>query len=997
MADDLLLAHLNEKQAAAVSAPRRPLLLLAGPGTGKTLTLIYRIIYNLKYFKIPPDQILALTFSNKAAAEIKQRLFEVIPDKADKIRCSTFHSFCLDILRKYPDESGLNKHFAVCDQEYQERLLCRLLETRMRDNPQKKVKGILLAFSNYLLKGRALPAFSSGLYEEYALHLNRHNLVDFDQIIVKTHWLLENSKDILEQYRFMNSAVMVDEFQDTDPVQYEVVHLLASKHGNIFTAADDDQSIYAWRGANPDNIRKYMQDFSIDKPVFLEQNYRSGEKIMETAANLIKDTDRVEPDKIINGNPHQNAVLKAVFFRNERDEINFIINKIKHWQNNDHAANSDIALIYPRHIFGDRVSNYLLKERIPFQQAAGRNLSEHPVMKKILLYLKLIRDPSDNLIVEELAESELGYHLYKQIQNISTLKRISFRKALYLASTQPEISYNLRNQLNTFIGNTANLVNLKSFFNFEQLIGEIIQGIQNLVPTALQKYASKFKPLFFKKTPVRTKPGARIWFYHPDEKIRYLGVRLLKNSFDTEIVSLTSEKIIHIKKNDLVLLSGPLKTEGLPCPFITLFKEKNEYREGMLTILFRWIQRQLKEENAVFKSYVVFDLETTGKDPDSCGIVEIAAARAVNGRIEDTFHRMINPGMPIEPEASNVHHITDADVKDSPSISGIWKEFKDFVGDNLLIAHNGFAFDFKIIDRTAKEIGEQKLQNLRYDSLILARNLFHGQQNSIDGLAARFKLDAGTRHRAADDVKVLHDIFQKLLAVQERNETNSLGEDLCEFASLGNVLENSLAAAEDKILFQAGIKKLISPYSAVRQNYCAEFSIDDEELLQNLIRIASKVSPASAVYSTDEDFYRRVMQTAAEFSRLQVDLAVPEFLSYVSLVNPQDSLDKIDAVSLLTFHAAKGLEFDKVIILGMEDEQMPSFFAYRNDDQDDRSVSKKIEEQKRLLYVGITRGKNEILFTIVENRSGRKHKSSPFLEQIRSTIEIESPSEHSLL
>jgi len=200
------------------------------------------------------------------------------------------------------------------------------------------------------------------------------------------------------------------------------------------------------------------------------------------------------------------------------------------------------------------------------------------------------------------------------------------------------------------------------------------------------------------------------------------------------------------------------KAHIIPAPVIvrnrnirdTLFKEKNEYREGMLTILFRWIQMQLKEENAVFKSYVVFDLETTGKDPDSCGIVEIAAARAVNGRIEDTFHRMINPGMPIEPEASNVHHITDADVKDSPSISGIWKEFKDFVGDNLLIAHNGFAFDFKIIDRTAKEIGEQKLQNLRYDSLILARNLFQGQQNSIDGLAARFKLDAGTRHRAAD-------------------------------------------------------------------------------------------------------------------------------------------------------------------------------------------------------------------------------------------------------
>ncbi len=997
MIDDPILAHLNEKQLMAVSAPRRPLLMLAGPGTGKTLTLINRIIYNLKYFKIPPDQILALTFSNKAAAEIKQRLYTVIPDKADKIRCSTFHSFCLDILRKYPEDAGLNKHFVICDEEYQRRLLHNLLKSRMRDDPQKKIKGILLAFSNYLLKEKPLPAFSAGVYDEYTAHLQKHRLVDFDQMLTKTLSLFKEHKDILEQYRFLNSAIMVDEFQDTDPIQYEIVRLLARKHGNIFVVADDDQSIYAWRGANPDNIRKYIQDFSISGPVFLEQNYRCGEKIMKTAANLIKDTDRVEPDKIINGNPNEDAVLKAIFFKNEREEIDFIIKKIKHWQKNDVVANSDIALIYPRHIFGDRVSDYLLKERIPFQQAAGRNLSEHLVMKKILLYLKLIRDPSDNLIVEELVEAELGYHIYKQIQSIGGLNKISFRKALYLTANQMEVSYNLRNQLNTFIGNISNLFNLKSFFNFEQLVQEIIQGIQNLNPAALQKYVTKFKPLYFEQKSIKSKTGIRIWVYHPDEKIQFLAVQLLKNCFDVDVIPLTREKIIHLESKDLVLLLGTLDTVELPCPYITLFKEKSEHRQGMLTILFRWIQTQLKGNNSAFDNYVVFDLETTGKNPDLCGIVEIAAVRVAGGKITESFQSLVNPGMPIEPEASAVHQITEADLKDKPSISQIWKEFKEFIGNDLLIAHNGFAFDFKILDRAAKEIRESRLQNLRYDSLILARNLFQGQQNSIDALAARFKLKAGTRHRALDDAKVLHDIFQKLLAIQERNETNGLAEDLCEFSALGNVLENTIAATEDKILFQSGIKKLISPYSAVRHKYCKQFAVDNEELQQNLIRIASRVSPASAAYNTDEDFFRRVMQTASEFSRSQVDLAIPEFLSYVSLINPQDSLDKIDAVSLLTFHAAKGLEFDKVIILGMEDEQMPSFFAYRNDDQDDRTISKKIEEQKRLLYVGITRGKNEIIFTIVKNRNGRKQKSSPFLEQIRSTIDIESLSEHSLL
>lgn len=278
MIDDPILARLNKNQLTAVSAPRRPLLMLAGPGTGKTLTLTNRIIYNIKYFKIPSDQILALTFSNKAAAEIKQRLYTIIPDKADKIRCSTFHSFCMDVLRKYPDDAGLNKHFVICDEDYQKRLLYNLLKSKMRDDPQKKIKGILLAFSNYQLKGKPLPAFSSAIYEEYTAHLQKHNLLDFDQILVKTLSLFKNHKDILEQYRFLNSAIMVDEFQDTDPIQYEIVRLLAEKHGNIFVAADDDQSIYAWRGANPDNIRKYIQDFSISEPVFLEHNYRCGER-----------------------------------------------------------------------------------------------------------------------------------------------------------------------------------------------------------------------------------------------------------------------------------------------------------------------------------------------------------------------------------------------------------------------------------------------------------------------------------------------------------------------------------------------------------------------------------------------------------------------------------------------------------------------------------------------------------------------------------------------
>ena len=256
-----LISELNEKQKLAVSSPRQPILLIAGPGTGKTCTLIARIIYEIENHHINPEQILTLTFSNKAAGEIKSRLENVLKNIAEKLRIATFHSFCLDILRKNYETAGLSKTFSICDSDYQKRLLKQLMISRVRENIDRKINAILLAFSNHTLKGKTLPVFSATIYDEYTQHLKKHHLIDYDQILSKTFTLFKDHSDILNQYRFLNQSILVDEFQDTDPIQYQIVKLLAEKHGNIFVVADDDQSIYAWRGANPANIRTYMEGF----------------------------------------------------------------------------------------------------------------------------------------------------------------------------------------------------------------------------------------------------------------------------------------------------------------------------------------------------------------------------------------------------------------------------------------------------------------------------------------------------------------------------------------------------------------------------------------------------------------------------------------------------------------------------------------------------------------------------------------------------------------
>ncbi len=988
MTVDNILTSLNERQLEAVSKPRQPVLLLAGPGTGKTRTLIARIIYEIQNYHIPPEQILALTFSNKAANEIRQRLFQEIPEKAERIRCGTFHSFCLDVLRKNAEPAGLKKHFSICDDNYQLRLLTSLLKDRVRENPEKKVRGMLLVFSNHLLKNKPLPAFSAMIYEEYTGHLSRHNLIDFNQVLFKTRELFKRNPDILDQYRFLNESILVDEFQDTDAVQYEIVKLLAEKHRNIFVAADDDQSIYAWRGAQPENIRSYMQDFSIEKPVFLDVNYRSGKTIIEAARAVVAQTDRIEPDKKVKGSAEIASKLKAVFFTDESREIQYIINKIIDWQYNGKIGLEEIAVIYPRHLFAEKLIPYLMRKKIPFQQAGGKNLIDHPSMKIILLYLKLLHDPADALILEDLLQAELGYHVYKQIQDIQHIKKISFRKALNEIVIREEISYTVRNQISTFIGNTANLINLKTFFSFDRLIQEIIRGMQNLKPSVLEHNISKLKEVPFKECTRLKKSSTKIWLYHSDEKISFIAEKLLQRVFGERIFLLDREKIIHVAKNDFVLLLEALNTANLPCPYELIFRETTERRRGIISALFRWMQVQLKSGGELFEDYVVFDLETTGKNTDSCGIVEIAAVRVRGGKISEEYQTLVNPGIPVEKEAQQVHHISEEDIKDAPTMKEVWPEFVKFIGDNLLIAHNGYGFDYKVMDRVSRELGVPKLQNVRYDSLILARNMFPGKQNSIDALAARYKLDAGTRHRALDDVRVLHEIFQKLLQVKKNRAVKTAAVEFTEYAALANVVENTLSAVEDKIFFLAGEARLQSPYSAIRSQYAERFSIDDAELQENLARISGRMAPANSGYSAQEDFFQRVMAAAHEFNKMTIDEAISEFLSYIALINPQDSLEKIDAVSLLTFHAAKGLEYEKVIIMGLEDGNMPSFFASKSDENDDRPVHKKIEEQKRLLYVGITRSKSEVVFTVVKNRSGRRQHSSPFLEEIKDRIEI---------
>ncbi len=991
MQPEKFLAQLNAEQQQAVSSPRQPILLIAGPGTGKTRTIIARIIYLIEKFQLPPEQILALTFSNKAADELKTRLEEVLKEQARNIYCGTFHSFCLMVLRKNHELVGLHPYFSVCDDDYQKTLIRDILMRRAVRDVHQKIRSIQLAFSNHRLKDKTLPPFSSSVFQEYQRHLERHHLIDYDQILLLTRELFEKHPDVLEQYRFLYQAILVDEFQDTDRVQYQILKMLAEKHRNIFVVADDDQSIYSWRGANPENIRQFIKDFRIENIHFLEKNYRSGQQIIEAAQTILEGTDRIEPDKKIRSVQNVPTNLSAVFFDTEMQEIDFILKKIKYWYENEQIDFNEMAVLYPYHVMGEKIASFFLKERIPFQMATGRNIADHPLMKRFLLYLKIIRDPSDPLVLEQLMLLELGEHLFKKIQQWARQRQISLKKALNEFALHEYNSKAVKNKLQTFIGNLANLINLKSFFTFEQLTREILTNIQSLQNSYLTRTYRLLEEVSLKKEKYLFSDRRKIWLYHSRADIAFIACQLLEKALGIKVHPLDDEKVLHVAKPDLVLLLEPCKKEPISDFEQPLYKLKGSARQGSLTVLFRWLQFQLQTlDEKIFDNYVVFDLETTGSNPHTAGIVEIAAIKVQKGEITDTFHTLVNPEMEIEPAAQEVHHISPDDVQNAPTIKQVLPRFLQFIGDDLLIAHNGYAFDFIILDRYIRELDLNKPRNVRYDSLIMAQNLFPNEKNSIDALAYRYKLDTGTRHRALDDVKVLNLIFKILLKETRKREIFTAGEEFTEFVTLGNLLENTFSHREDKLLFQAGINKLRSPFSRIRKLYAQNFSIDEETLQNDLEKVIQQQKLSLKHYDSNREFFERILQMSKEYNKYSVDRAISEFLSFISLMNTQDNLEAINAVSLLTLYAAKGLEFEKVIICGMEDQNIPSGHTYRTDEDDDRPLQKKLDEQKRLLYVGITRGKSEVLFTLVRNRFGRRHKSSPFLENIRPLVDIKT-------
>ena len=435
-----LLNGMNDRQAEAVQTTEGPLLIMAGAGSGKTRVLTHRIAYLIDEKMINPWNILAITFTNKAAREMKERAATLNPATQDCL-IATFHSMCVRILRREADHIGYNRNFTIVDPGEQRTLMKRILKNLNLDPKKWNERAILGTISNAkndLIDEVAYANMAGDMYTEivakcytaYQKELRQSEAMDFDDLIMLTLRLFDQNPDVLTYYQQRYQYIHVDEYQDTNHAQYQLVKLLASRFKNICVVGDADQSIYGWRGADMQNILDFEKDYPEAKVVLLEENYRSTKTILQAANEVIRNNRNRRPKNLWTQNEDGEEI---VYYRanDEQDEALFVARTIDQLSREGYS-HKDFAVLYRTNAQSRTVEEALLKSNIPYTMVGGTKFYSRKEIRDIIAYLNLIANPSDNISYERVVNEPkrgVGPGTVDKIRNFAATQEISLLDA----------------------------------------------------------------------------------------------------------------------------------------------------------------------------------------------------------------------------------------------------------------------------------------------------------------------------------------------------------------------------------------------------------------------------------------------------------------------------------------------------------------------------------------------------------------------------------------
>jgi len=1030
--------ELDETQREAVEASDRAVMVVAGPGTGKTRVLTARAVWLTEKNDVDPAKILAITYTNRATAEMRSRLVSRKldsgqPSPASEVAVSTFHSWAYRLVRKYSEVLDFPREPVVFDEASQEQILRKILgEKRIPEEAiairhLKQLLDRVKADVAYpLMDARYDPEHFELLYDifkTYQEELVLRGALDFSDILLTALRLLYLHPDIRDEITGSVEHLLIDEFQDINPAQYRLIDALEHPGMDLFAVGDEDQTIYAFRGSSGVYIDQFVADFGA-RLIPLGKSYRCSSSILYAASSLISKNRRfyqqpTRPPEGIKKKPP----LGIFELENEDEEARLITKLVRSWVEAG-IEYKDVAILYRVHFLADECESVLINNGIPvIRLLPDRQREEIPGDPLPLLRLaaqdnewdwdRAIGLPRDRL--GELDDLRVRLAAIKEGVQLRTLlgRPTRFRKLSAFARTQLA-------RLNSFVRSLKKQASGEAPSALINLVAEYMHaGSAPLTRNEDGWLQSEHSELAgFDNISIESLIAE--WKNSPD------GIRIF---FAPSITALIAAMFLREACEDFAGISVKLIPfpHEIPGDFENPVDERpvcivglNHTPEGFYppaTLIARAVYvtdagvsetpPDEPRENESFslalsahrlasaivgfrpgggedEILVFFDLETTGIEIFRAEIIEIAAIKVVleRGGVREIgeFHSLVKPTRPIPPAAKAVHGISDADVKDASGIAEILPRFLDFIGDAPLAGHNIDRFDIPLLKRHAGKTLDRTVPNLSLDTLGLSKRLFPGEPHSLGVLADKFGIDKGRQHRALDDVRTNISVFEKLVE----------GDDSYRARSFSRLAPVALAIA-------CGLDETadtdISALNNAAARILAEYS-GNLESSPSYVRLADHLNPhgrktvlkalgnlARRYYEVPgeiEPLHAKIHMLRVEALRLEdenPDVSLVEFLAHIALLTEGEFDSDDDAVRMMTLHAAKGLEFDRVIILGLEQGNLPYRLALG------KTVAE-IEEERRLCYVGITRARTRAALTYTRRRGGTWRSPSMFISEL---------------
>lgn len=481
--------NLNSMQQEAVFCTEGPLLILAGAGSGKTRVLTHRAVYLIEEKGVNPYHILAITFTNKAAGEMRERIDKLVGFGSESIWVSTFHAACVRILRRYIDRLGYDNHFTIYDSDDQKSLMkdvCKRLQIDTKIYKEKMFLGVISSAKDELISPEEFTLRASGdfakekqaaVYREYQAMLRKNNALDFDDLIVKTVELFKHDAEVLNNYQERFKYIMVDEYQDTNTAQFELVRLLASKYRNLCVVGDDDQSIYKFRGANIKNILNFEEVYPDAKVIKLEQNYRSTQNILN-AANFVIANNVGRKSKSLWTENDEGEKINFQQFDSAFEEADFVINDIRRKVREGKYRYGDCAILYRTNAQSRLFEERFVVSNTPYRVVGGVNFYARKEIKDLLAYLKTIDNGRDDLAVRRIInvpKRGIGATSLGRVQDYATEMDMSFYNALKVADDIPGLG-RAGVKIKPFVTFIQTMRSKVEYLSVSQLLQEVIEG-----------------------------------------------------------------------------------------------------------------------------------------------------------------------------------------------------------------------------------------------------------------------------------------------------------------------------------------------------------------------------------------------------------------------------------------------------------------------------------------------------------------------------------------